>query len=47
MTGTQAAKHLAVDVTGVHLLTLQVGDAGDGNGHDNGDWAGAELHCAG
>jgi beta-galactosidase GanA len=46
MTGTQAARHLIADVTGAHTLTLQVGDAGDGNGHDNGDWAGAELHCA-
>jgi len=46
MTGTQAAQHLAADVSGAHTLTLQVGDAGDGNGHDNADWAGAELHCA-
>jgi endo-alpha-N-acetylgalactosaminidase len=46
MTGTQAAQHLAADVSGAHTLTLQVGDAGDGNGHDNADWADAELHCA-
>jgi hypothetical protein len=45
MTGTQAARHLQADVTGAQTLTLQVGDAGDGNGHDNADWAGAELHC--
>ena len=46
MTGTQAAQHLTADVSGASTLTLQVGDAGDGNGHDNADWAGAELHCA-
>jgi hypothetical protein len=45
MTGTQAAQHLQADVSGVHMLTLQVGDAGDGIGHDNADWAGAEVHC--
>ena len=31
------------DVTGAQRLTLNVGDAGDGIGHDNGDWAGAQL----
>jgi beta-galactosidase GanA len=45
--GGNPAQHLTADVTGAHLLTLNVGDAGDGNGHDNADWAGAELHCAG
>jgi len=35
--------HLDVDVTGGARLTLNVGDAGDGVGHDNGDWAGLEL----
>jgi hypothetical protein len=45
--GGQPAQHLSVDVTGAHQLTLNVGDGGDGNGHDNADWAGAELHCAG
>ncbi|HEY7048136.1 MAG TPA: beta galactosidase jelly roll domain-containing protein, partial [Jatrophihabitantaceae bacterium] len=44
--GGQPVQHLSVDLTGVHLLTLNVGDGGDGNGHDNADWAGAELHCA-
>ena len=46
MHGNDPAQHLNLDVTGVHQLTLQVGDAGDGNGHDNGDWAGAQLICA-
>ena len=43
----QAAQHLAADVTGAHELTLVVGDGGDGNGHDHGDWGGAELRCSG
>jgi hypothetical protein len=45
MTGTTAAQHLTADVTGVHELVLQVGDAGDGVGHDNADWANAQLTC--
>ncbi|MGW5242228.1 beta-galactosidase [Monashia sp. NPDC004114] len=47
MTGTSAAKTLTADVTGVQQLTLQVGDGGDGNGHDNADWAGAQVICNG
>jgi beta-galactosidase GanA len=43
--GSDPIQHLSADVTGVHQLTLQVGDAGDGVGHDNGDWAGAQLIC--
>ena len=35
--------HLDVDVTGAARLTLDVGDAGDGVGHDNGDWGGLQL----
>jgi len=45
--GSDAVRHLSADVTGVHTLTLQVGDGGDGNGHDNADWAGAQVICAG
>jgi len=45
--GGQDAVHLQADVTGARTLTLEVGDGGDGNGHDNADWAGAELHCTG
>ena len=41
----QAAYPLSVDVTGVQQLDLVVGDGGDGNGHDHGDWAGAKLQC--
>jgi alpha-galactosidase len=47
MRGGQPAQHLAANVTGVSQLTLDVGDAGDGKGHDNADWAGAQLMCAG
>ncbi len=47
MRGGQPAQHLTANVTGVKQLTLDVGDAGDGIGHDNGDWAGAQLMCAG
>ncbi|MCU1538798.1 MAG: bga 1, partial [Humibacillus sp.] len=46
--GQTAAVPVTVDVTGARTLTLTVGDAGDGNGHDNADWAAAQLqHCAG
>ena len=46
MRGGQPAQHLTANVTGVSQLTLNVGDAGDGIGHDNGDWGDAELMCA-
>ncbi len=46
LTGTSAVAHVTANITGAHTLTLLVGDAGDGNGHDNGDWAGAEVHCS-
>jgi hypothetical protein len=45
MRGSDPAQHLSADVTGVQQLTLDVGDAGDGIGHDNADWAGAQLIC--
>jgi endo-alpha-N-acetylgalactosaminidase len=47
MRGGQSAQHLTADVNGVKQLTLIAGDAGDGNGHDNADWANAQLHCDG
>ena len=46
ITGTSPVTHLTANISGASTLTLQVGDAGDGNGHDNADWAGAQLHCA-
>jgi beta-galactosidase GanA len=45
MRGGQPAQHLSADITGVSQLTLDVGDAGDGIGHDNGDWGDAQLMC--
>ena len=45
--GQQAATPLKVDVTGVQVLHLSVGDAGDGNGYDHGDWGDPVLTCAG
>jgi beta-galactosidase GanA len=43
--GGQPAQHLTANISGVSQLTLNVGDAGDGNGHDNADWGDAELMC--
>jgi beta-galactosidase GanA len=45
MTGGQAAVHLSADITGAQTLSLLVGDANDGIGHDNGDWGDAQIHC--
>ena len=46
MTGGQPAQHLTASISGATTLTLNVGDAGDGIGHDNADWADAQLSCA-
>jgi len=45
--GHQAASAIDVDVTGAQVLDLVVGDAGDGNGSDHGDWAVPTLTCTG
>ena len=47
MRGGQPAQFLTANIAGASQLTLNVGDAGDGIGHDNGDWGDAELMCAG
>jgi beta-galactosidase GanA len=47
LTGKSDVVALSADITGASVLTLQVGDAGNGNGHDNGDWGDAQLHCSG
>ncbi|MDT4912843.1 MAG: hypothetical protein QOC66_1971 [Pseudonocardiales bacterium] len=44
--GKQAAVPIDVDVSGAQVLELVVGDAGDGNGNDHGDWAVPTLTCA-
>ena len=38
-----APKDCEVDLTGVKLLVLKVGDAGDGIDHDHADWADAKF----
>jgi hypothetical protein len=43
--GKQAAVPIDVDVTGAKVLDLVVGDAGDGNGNDHGDWGAPTLTC--
>ncbi|MFI0897477.1 beta-galactosidase [Streptomyces sp. NPDC020983] len=43
--GKQAAVPIDVDVTGAQVLDLRVGDAGDGNGSDHGDWGTPTLTC--
>ncbi len=44
--GGQAAVGLTADLTGVHTLTLAVGDGGDGKNFDHADWGGARITCA-
>ena len=43
--GRQAAVPIDVDVSGAQVLDLRVGDAGDGNGNDHGDWGTPTLTC--
>jgi beta-galactosidase GanA len=45
LTGSSASVNLAVNVTGTQLLDLVVGDGGNGNGNDHGDWADAKVTC--
>ncbi|WP_433893391.1 NPCBM/NEW2 domain-containing protein [Streptomyces sp. CA-111067] len=44
--GGDPAQQLTADLTGVQTLDLVVGDAGDNNAYDHGDWAGPKLTCA-
>jgi hypothetical protein len=44
--GGESAVDLTADTTGVHTLTLSVGDGGDGNAFDHADWGQAVLTCA-
>lgn len=43
--GKQAAVPVDVDISGAQVVDLKVGDAGDGNGQDHGDWAKPTLTC--
>jgi len=45
--GGDPAQQITADVNGVQTLHLVVGDAGDGNGDDHGDWAMPTLTCSG
>jgi beta-galactosidase GanA len=44
--GGQVAATIDADVTGAQALELLVGDGGDGNGNDHGDWATPTLTCS-
>lgn len=43
MSGQQPAKNVAVDLSGVRVLTLVVTDGDDGSGYDHADWADAAI----
>jgi NPCBM/NEW2 domain len=47
VTGSTPAISIDVPVTGGQVVDLIVGDAGDGNGNDHGDWANPVLTCSG
>lgn len=45
LTGSSASVAIDDDVSGAQRLDLLVGDGGNGNGNDHGDWADAKLVC--
>jgi beta-galactosidase GanA len=45
LTGDSTSVNLDVNITGTQLLDLLVGDGGNGNGNDHGDWADARVTC--
>ena len=47
MHASDAAKDCAVNLSGVKLLTLKVGDADDGNSYDHADWGDAKFETDG
>jgi len=47
MKGGQTPQKIDVDVKGVKILMLRVGDAGDGIDHDHADWADVKLEVTG
>ncbi|MDD4870441.1 MAG: NPCBM/NEW2 domain-containing protein [Kiritimatiellae bacterium] len=47
MKGGQSPQKVDVDVKGIKILMLCVGDAGDGIDHDHADWADAKLEVTG
>ena len=46
LTGASPSVDIDVPVTGGQVLDLVVGDGGDGNGNDHGDWANPTLTCS-
>jgi beta-galactosidase GanA len=46
LTGASSSVNINVPVTGAQVLDLVVGDGGDGNGNDHGDWANPTLTCS-
>ena len=46
LTGASSSVDINVPVTGAQVLDLVVGDGGDGNGNDHGDWANPTLTCS-
>ncbi|MBX6354430.1 MAG: beta-galactosidase [Micromonosporaceae bacterium] len=45
LTGNSASVPIDADLTGAQQLDLVIGDGGNGNGSDHGDWADAKLVC--
>jgi beta-galactosidase GanA len=45
LTGSSVSQTIDVPVTGAKILDLVVGDGGNGNGNDHGDWAIPTLTC--
>jgi hypothetical protein len=45
LTGAGGSASIDVPVAGAEVLDLVVGDAGDGNGNDHGDWGAPTLTC--
>jgi len=45
--GGMAPQTLTASVVGAQVLSLVVGDGGDGNAHDHGDWGSPQLVCSG
>lgn len=47
MRAGEAPKEVSIDLKGIKILVLRVGDAGDGNGMDHADWADARIEFNG
>ena len=47
LNGKSAPVAIDVPVTGGQVLDLSVGDGGDGNGNDHGDWVNPVVTCQG